>query len=78
MYPELFYSKVGGHPQQRRHLDPRPLLYRNQIVDALRRSVRPDDVGVSGTRDLKNQCTPQSESEVSFLLGSDHHPEVFL
>ena len=70
MYPEIFYSMVDGRPQRRRHLDPRPLLYRNQIVDALRRSVRPDDAGVSGTRDFKNQCTPQSGSKVSFLFGS--------
>ena len=70
MYPEIFYSMVDGRPQRRRHLDPRPLLYRNHLVDALRRSVQPDDAGVSGTRGLKNQCTPQSGSEVFFLFGS--------
>ena len=43
MNPEIFYSMVDGRPQQRRRLDPRPPLYRNQLVDALRRSVQPDD-----------------------------------
>ena len=69
MYPGLFYSMLDGRPPQRRHLDPRPLLYRNQIADALRRSVPPDGAGVSGTRDWRNQCIPQSGSEVSFLFG---------
>ena len=45
---ELFYSMLDGHPPRRRHPDPRPLLYKNPPVDALRRSVPPDDVGVSG------------------------------
>ena len=70
MYPEIFYSMVDGRPQRRRRLDPRPPLYRNQLVDALRRSVQPDDAGVSETQGLRNPCTPQSGSEVSFLFGS--------
>ena len=70
MHPEIFYSMVDDRPQRRRHLDPRPLLYRNQLVDGLRRSVQPDGAGVSETRDLINPCTPQSGSEVSFLFGS--------
>ena len=35
MHPEIFYSMVGGRPQRRRFLDPRLLLYRNQLVDVL-------------------------------------------
>ena len=60
---------VGRHPPRRRHPDPRPLLYKNPPVDALRRSVPPDDVGVSGTRDWRSQCILQSVSVTSFLFG---------
>ena len=70
MHPEIFYSMVDGRPQRRcpRHLQ--LPMYRTPLVDALRRSVQPDDVGVLETRGLRNQCTPQSGSEVSFLFGS--------
>ena len=59
MCPGLFYSMPDGRPPRRRHLDPRPLLYKDPPVDALRRSVPPDDVGVSGTRDWRSQCILQ-------------------
>ena len=65
--PELFYSMLDGHPPRRRHPDPRPLLYKNPPVDALRRSVPPDDVGVSGTRDWRSQCMHTSISVCNFL-----------
>ena len=64
MYPEIFYSMVDGRPQRRRLPDPRPLLYRTPLVDALRKSARPDDAGVLEIRGLRNLCTPQSGSEV--------------
>ena len=67
MYPGIFDSMVDGRPQRRRRLDPRP---RNQPVDVLRRSVPPDGAGVSETQGLRNPCTPQSGSEISFLFGS--------
>ena len=60
MYPELFYFMMDSRPQRRRLPDLRPLLYRTPFVDALRKSVRPDDAGVLEIRGLRNPCTPQS------------------
>ena len=74
MYQEIFYSMVDVRPQRRRPPDPRPPRYMNPLVDALRRSALPDDVGVSEIRDLRNTCTLQSGSEVFFLFGSGSLP----
>ena len=60
---------LDGHPPRRRHPDPRPPLYKNPPVDVLRKSVPPDDVGVSRTRDWRSQCILQSMSVTSFLFG---------
>ena len=74
MYPEIFYSMVDDRPQRRRLPDPRSLLYRTPLVDALQRSARPDDAGVLEIRGLRKMCTPQSGSEVFCPFGSVSPP----
>ena len=65
----LFSSILDGHPLRRCPPAPRSPLYKIPLVDALQRSVPPDDVVVSGTRGWRSQCILQSMSVTSFLSG---------